>query len=260
VGVIDEQDTATGCTTVYWTEDFAHWRDITPPEVAGPEGRLPPGECSYIWQSASFVSADDGWVLGRDGGGTDTVLFHTLDGGRTWSREPGGATGSNAGYEVIGFANPALGWRQAFATGSNRPYTLELTRDAGASWSLLPSVDVRGGCELVPVVFAGPRVGFAADPMTAGGLLAPWVWRTTNGGASWSHMTVARPSWLEGASALYGQPQFFAAVGVLPVLFTKRSSTWLGFCRSTDRGLNWHLQAVVVTRGDLSPGAGTGTC
>ena len=72
------EDSANGCSTVYWTKDFVHWKNITPPNV------VPPGQqatasipCFYYWESASFVSADDGWVLGRDGGSTDTVLFHT---------------------------------------------------------------------------------------------------------------------------------------------------------------------------------------
>ena len=51
VGVIAEEGTTTGCTTVYRTKDFSHWRDITPPQVAPPEGPQPRGGCLYIWQS-----------------------------------------------------------------------------------------------------------------------------------------------------------------------------------------------------------------
>src|ERR1700722_3944338 len=102
VGVVAE-DSANGCSTVYWTVDFVDWKNITPPNVV-PAGQqaTETTPCFFSWQSASFVSANDGWVLGRDEGATDTLLLHTLNGGLTWTRQPGGDTGSNFGTEVVG--------------------------------------------------------------------------------------------------------------------------------------------------------------
>ena len=253
VGVVVE-DPANGCSTVYWTTDFVHWKNITPPNV------IPPGQqasatipCFYVWQSASFVSANDGWVLGRDGGSIDTVLFHTLNGGLTWTRQPGDGTGSNFGNEVIGFANAELGWRQQFATGSNQPYSLELTQDAGATWSLWPNVEAHGGCQSEQVVYADRNIAFEGQPLDYAYSPAPWVWRTTNGGDSWAHVTVTTPRRLAGATAYYGQPQFFGDVGVLPVAFTKGASTFVAFDRSTDEGIDWSLEAIVPTKSALDP-------
>ena len=260
VGVIVE-DAVNGCSTVYWTTDFVHWKNITPPLVVAPgQQETATTPCFYIWQSASFVSASDGWVLGRDGGGTDTLLFHTLDGGLTWTRQPGGYTGSNFGNQVIGFANAQLGWRQQFATGSNQPYTLELTQDAGASWSLLPGVEAHGGCEWEQVVFASPSIAFEGQPLDYAYSPASWLWRTTDGGDSWAHVTVATPQRLAGASAYYGQPQFFGDVGVLPVAFTEGASTFVAFYRSTDEGIDWSLEAVVPTKSALEAGSAADVC
>ena len=257
VGVVVE-DSANGCSTVYWTVDFIHWKNITPPNV------VPPGQqasasspCFYIWQSASFVSANDGWALGRDGGSTDTLLFHTLNGGLTWTRQPGGDTGSNFGNEIIGFANAQAGWRQQFATGSNQPYTLELTQDAGSIWSLAPNVQAHGGCEWEQVVFADASIAFEGQPLDYAYSPAPWVWRTTNGGDSWAHVTVTTPPKLAGATAYYGQPQFLADVGVMPVAFIKGASTFVAFYRTTDEGIEWSLEAVVPTKSALAAGWGS---
>jgi hypothetical protein len=254
VGVVVE-DSANGCSTVYWTADFVHWKNITPPNVV-PPGQQPSAmiPCFYYWESASFVSPNDGWVLGRDGGSTDTLLFHTLNGGVTWTRQTGDGTGSNFGNEVIGFANAQVGWRQQFATGSNQPYTLELTQDAGATWSLAPNVEAHGGCQWEQVVFADPSIAFEGQPLDYAYSPAPWVWRTTNGGASWAHVTVTTPPGLAGASAYYGQPQFFGDVGVLPVAFTKGASTFVAFYRSTDEGVDWSLEAIVPTKSALEAG------
>lgn len=257
VGVV-AKDPNIGCSTVWLTADFVHWRNIGPPNpvLTGlPAGA--PVQCIYIWTSASFVSADDGWVLGRDGDSTDTVLFHTLNGGRSWTKEPGGHTGSNGGSEVIGFADPSFGWRQQFATGANGPFGLELTNNGGTTWSAAPSVATHNGDQNLPVVFASPTVAFAAKPLSyvyarfPDDSPAPWIWRTTDGGNHWSHFTVPPPPTLAGATAFYGQPRFFGHAGVLPVAFTDRSVTWVAFYRSSDSGITWQLQARLRTHGDL---------
>lgn len=257
VGLVVD-DPNVGCSTVYWTADFMHWRDISPPNpaLAGlPAGA--PDACTYIWTSASFVSADDGWILGRDGGSTDTVLYRTVDAGRSWTREPGGYTGSSGGTEAIGFADPSFGWRQQFATGASGPYSLELTEDGGTTWHQAPAIATHGGDQNLPVVFANSRVAFAADPlayvyaMFPGDNPAPWVWRTTDGGNLWSHFTVPAPPGVAAATAFYGQPRFFGHLGVLPVAFTNSRGTWVAFYRSTDSGLTWQEQTLVRTQSDL---------
>lgn len=257
VGVVAD-DPSSGCSRLYWTADFVHWRNISPPNpmVTGLPAGAPP-LCTYIWTSASFVSANDGWVLGRDGGSTDTVLYHTVDAGKSWTKQPGGYTGSNGGYELIGFANPSFGWRQQFATGANGSYSLELTNNGGTTWSGAPSIATHGGDQLLPVVFADPSVAFAANPLTYVNAIsydaepAPWIWRTTDGGNRWSHFSVPTPPTIPGATAFYGQPRFFGQVGVLPVAFTKSSSTWVAFYRSADSGITWQLHALLRTTSDL---------
>jgi len=255
IGVVEGPGSG-GCSDVFVSTDFSHWRDVTPHMSSSPRVQ----ECPY-WNSASFVSPQDGWVLGRGGGATDTVLFHTVDAGHTWKQQPGGTTRSNAGYEVVGFANPQVGWRQQFAIGANRPYTLEMTSDAGTTWSAIGPVIEHGGCEQAPVVFTNSRVGIAAYPLTYDypfGDFAPtpWVWRTVDGGTTWKHLTVPSPPALTAGAALYGSPSFFANIGVLPVAFVHGSRTVVGFYQSHDGGLTWSRRAVTPTQSALFPTTG----
>jgi photosystem II stability/assembly factor-like uncharacterized protein len=249
-----------GCSSVYLTTDFDHWRDVTSRITSAPAS----GPCPYGWTSAWFVSPQDGWVLGRYGGATDTVLFHTIDAGQTWTQEPGGVTGSNGGSEVIGFANSQIGWRQQFALGASQPYTLELTTDAGSTWSLLGAVDEHGGCESAPVMFTNRNVGFATVPLTYNYppdslvLPKPWIWQTTDGGNTWKHLTLRPPAAFTSWSAFYGLPSFFVSVGVLPVAFVYGSQTAVGFYRSDDAGITWTHPIVVTTHSVLFPTDGAG--
>jgi photosystem II stability/assembly factor-like uncharacterized protein len=244
-------DLSSDCSQVYLTNDFVHWRNVTPPAPLAPDG-----SCLYEWQSASFVSSSDGWVLGRDGGDVTTVLDHTVDGGLSWVPQPGGTAGSNGGAEVIGFANEDDGWRQQFAVGSNAPYTLEVTRDAGSSWQQIAAPQSRGGCQLALDVFSTAEDGFAGDVLPPNGASAPtpWLWQTTDGGSSWHEMTVTLPSSLAGPSVIYGLPSFFGGPdGVLPVVFGNCGSGSIGFYATSDFGLTWSLEALEPTTAALNP-------
>jgi len=189
------------------------------------------------------------------------VLFHTVDAGRTWTREPGGGTLSNGGYEVIGFANADIGWRQQFAIGASQSYTFEMTTDAGSTWSSIGSVDDHGGCQFASTVFANRQIGVAAYPLTYDDPFnfapTPWAWQTTDGGNTWKRLTVQPPTSLTGSSAFYGLPSFFGSVGVLPVAFVHGSQTVVGFYRSNDDGVTWSRPVVVPTQSTLFPTGGT---
>jgi photosystem II stability/assembly factor-like uncharacterized protein len=208
-------------------------------------------------------------VLGRNGGNVTTVLYHTVNGGATWSEEPGSTTGSNGGAQVVGFTNHDDGWRQQFALGSSGPYLLETTADGGSTWRELPQVSSNGGCEYAEDVFANPRDGFAGSifstpgPEQAEGMTAPqaWLWQTTDGGQSWLKLTLPPPPGLAGAAALYDLPVFFnTSDGVVPVLYADGNSTRLAFFTSSDAGLSWHFSNSLPTSSTARRAANSGTC
>jgi photosystem II stability/assembly factor-like uncharacterized protein len=61
------------------TDSGRNWRTIEP-------SGLPDRGCSVMGVSAA--TQRDAWIVARVGRGTDTALFQTHDGGRTWMRAP----------------------------------------------------------------------------------------------------------------------------------------------------------------------------
>ncbi len=263
VGIVATYDLKTGCSEVFLTNNMTTWRNITPP-LKNPAS-LPKGQCLYIWNSASFISPNDGWLLARNQGSTDTILRHTLNGGRTWITQPGGNTGSNAGGETITFDSATLGWRQQFGTGSNGAYSLERTLNGGATWTTR-SPDPLGSCIFANDVFATPNLGFASVPW------APvnnetHLWRTSDGGVHWSVMTLPRPSSVPSTVlGLYGEPNFSGLDGAVSVDYPNGSGQAIYFYVTHNGGLSWTLDAAhprVTVGGDLRinrHGAAANTC
>ena len=254
VEVVQVLDAKTQCPNVYLTTDFTHWHNVTP---LRPQAKVR-GQCIYYWGSAAFTSPRVGWLLARNGGSTNTILVHTLNGGRSWTIQPGGWTGSNGGSEVIGFINAQLGWRQQFAAGSNRPYVLQHTTNGGTKWTNVHEATY-SGCALLPYVFATKSIGFAAAPLmgavASDTFNSSYIWRTSNGGATWSKMTVRaskRPS--VPMRTIYGQPSFVGADGTLPVVTDAvgTNSQIVHFFTTTDGGKLWTLANSVGVSGRLS--------
>jgi len=267
LGIVAKDSAAFGgCSELLATTDFTHWRNISPPQQSGTDDA-----CPDVWQSASFVSALEGWVLGRDGGDVSTVLYRTHNGGTTWAEEAGGSVGSNGGTQVIGFTNGEDGWRQQFATGSNAPYLLETTADGGVTWTGIPQFGTNGGCEFGVDVFANPLDGFAGNNLAPGATTsvgAPppqsFLWQTADGGNSWHEATVPAPAGATPATAFYGLPTFFsAASGILPVEYVENGTggaATLDFYSTADAGITWTLISTLKSAEPLSADNGPAGC
>jgi photosystem II stability/assembly factor-like uncharacterized protein len=103
------------------------------PPVGGPiGGPIPAG---FQPQSVTFVSADEGWLLGSAtcSGKPCTAIVRTTDGGRTWASIPAPGTtlnvapeGAADGVSGLRFASSLDGW----AFGPD----LWATHDGGATW------------------------------------------------------------------------------------------------------------------------------
>jgi hypothetical protein len=240
VGVAATNTPSTGCGQVYLTTDFSQWRNITPP--TNDQESMPKGECIFVWTDAYFTSPTDGWLLARNGGSTDTLLRHTLNGGRTWTTQPGGDTGSNGGWNTITFVNSTIGWRQQFGMGSNGNYALQRTLNAGATWTT-QSPDPRGACAFNNDVFSSSTVGFASQPWAPSNN-PTLLWRTEDGGVVWSPLRLPPPpSMPRSALGLYGAPVFSGSDGMVVVDYPVARHQALYFYATHDGGLTWQLVA-----------------
>jgi len=251
-GVAATSNPNTGCSEVFLTTDFSHWRNITPPLKV--PSSVPKGQCLYVWTDAYFTSSTDGWLLARNGGSTDTILRHTLDGGRTWITQPGGDTGSNGGWETISFTNSSVGWRQQFGDGSNGHFALQRTLNGGTTWSTR-SPDPHGSCVFANDVFSSASVGFAVAP-EAPAINSTHLWKTGDGGINWSVLTLAPPPALpRTAVGLYGEPKFSGPNGVVSVDFPVNDHQAIYFYETHNGGLSWKLEVSpglpVVVSGKL---------
>lgn len=191
--------------------------------------------------AVAFADGHSGWAVG------DRRVWHTSDGGRIWMPS------YRYGQEVPMAAEVRLGgphsvWVELIGgSGMNQtPYTV-LHRTPGGGWQVVaavstagagPAPDVPGHSPPGPGSFPGPLAVLGPDSAVLGGVCRACnlgvvdLWRTTNGGASWTRY----PS-VSGASGIPGPH----ALG-----FVNRRQGWLvdgaGFSQvlaTTDGGATW---------------------
>ena len=79
--------------------------------------------------AVQFVDRDEGWAVGDEG-----VVWHTIDGGRTWERQPTGVAGLAA---FAALPQPVHGWvvgREELPHGAGSVGVLLFTQDGGLKW------------------------------------------------------------------------------------------------------------------------------
>jgi photosystem II stability/assembly factor-like uncharacterized protein/tetratricopeptide (TPR) repeat protein len=133
-----------------------------------------------------FVDKQEGWAAGADG-----VVWHTIDGGRNWERQP---TGTRAALRSICFLNPYTGWvvgREELPNGGGSSGLILATTDGGMHWSRVNGPSLPG---LNFVRFFDQNTGLVAGD--GSDLFPSGLFATRDGGRSWHPAPGPRsPSW-----------------------------------------------------------------
>jgi photosystem II stability/assembly factor-like uncharacterized protein/tetratricopeptide (TPR) repeat protein len=139
--------------------------------------------------AVQFVDANEGWAVGDDG-----VVWHSIDAGRNWERQP---TGTRASLRSLQFLNPYTGWiagREELPNGGGSVGILLFTQDGGLRWRRVLTNSLPG---LNVVRFVDTKVGYLAGDGTD--LYPSGVFVTSDSGHNWQPVPGPRcTSWLAG--------------------------------------------------------------
>jgi photosystem II stability/assembly factor-like uncharacterized protein len=138
-------------------------------------------------RAVQFVDGNEGWAVGDEG-----AIWHSIDGGKTWERQP---TGTRASLRAVHFLNPFTGWvvgREELPHGGGSTGVILTTSDGGLKWQ-------RVGTNVLPGLHCirffddkfGVVAGDGSDQYPSG------VFNTADGGKTWKPLAGPRcPGWL----------------------------------------------------------------
>jgi len=172
---------------------FACLAALVPAGWAGASGK--PAFEDAALHAVQFVDKSEGWAVGDDG-----VVWHTIDGGKNWERQP---TGVRASLRGVHFVNPFTGWvaGRIDLPGGKSEGVLLVTHDGGAEWKrVLPgTLPGLNGVRFVRDL-EGYAYGDGSDQHPSG------VFRTEDGGKTWHPLNGPRTTtWRAGAFAPTGE-------------------------------------------------------
>lgn len=137
-------------------------------------------------RAVQFWDQNEGWAVGDEG-----TVWHTIDGGQTWERQPTGVRSSLRSLQML---NPYVGWvvgREELPNGGSTG-TILFTKDGGLNWQRCSRNTMPG---LNRVCFVDDKVGFVAGDGTDQFPTGAFV--TRDGGRSWQAVPGPRCSgWL----------------------------------------------------------------
>ncbi|MFQ3591754.1 MAG: YCF48-related protein [Gemmataceae bacterium] len=135
-----------------------------------------------------FADDREGWAVGDEG-----VIWHTIDAGKSWERQP---SGTRASLRSVYFVDPYIGWiagREELPGGGSTGVVL-YTSNGGQSWRRILMNSVPG---LHLVRFVGPKTGYLAGDGSE--QFPSGVFVTTNAGRDWDPVPGPRAtSWRGG--------------------------------------------------------------
>jgi photosystem II stability/assembly factor-like uncharacterized protein/tetratricopeptide (TPR) repeat protein len=169
----------------------------------------PPAYSDAALRTIQFADENEGWAAGDDG-----VIWHTINGGKSWERQP---TGTRASIRGVHFLTPYSGWAvgRAELPGGRSTGVVLATADGGLQWSPA-SVNAVPGLNVVK--FFGERHGIAAGDGSEA--YPSGLFQTVDGGRTWKPIPgVRNPTWLAGD---FSDPQTGVLAGAWNRLATVR--------------------------------------
>lgn len=223
------------------TDGGAHWTDVSPPGTVQ-SGRL----------TVASAGASNAWVVPEPpSGGAALDVFHTADGGRTWTR-------ARAAAQTVGqltFIDARRGWMTVDldnAAGSEALRVLRTT-DGGRSWTEAARTDSPGQPARSGLPFEGDKTGFAfLDART--GWMAGSIPRdnysdfyaTRNAGSTWQRQTLSIPAGVGSIQFGLTPPFVFPpADAVLPAQLNANAQSLSVVYVTHDAGRRWTPTAPV---------------
>ncbi len=135
----------------------------------------PPAYDDAALRAVRFVDKNEGWAVGDQG-----VIWHTIDGGKTWERQP---SGTRASLRAVQFLTPYTGFvvgRVELPNAAGSQGVVLATTDGGATWREVTSTLLPG---LNAVQFFDETRGVVAGDGTDA--FPTGVFSTADGGKSW---------------------------------------------------------------------------
>ena len=206
-----------------------------------------------------FSTAQEAWLLGVPDSDLKQGVFHTADGGRTWTQ----LSQLQATNASLYFHDPQVGWAlNGIGAAGNLFYQLYQTLDGGRSWQQLHPTDPQGA-QLGPLagtlhLATGDSVSFTPPStiwIASGyGIPTPYASLTVShdNGQTWQQLNPALPPGM-----VSGQPPVAAS---LPEFVTNEEAYLpatvgdnLIFFRSPDSGRTWDPLPQVLHSNQMLP-------
>ena len=209
------------------------WLNATPPDL-GPIG---PSASLFV------LNVNTVWVLVSGNDFFTASLYHTRDGGATWTSNP-----VPFGDAHLQFLDDSTGRALADrgARAGSQAVELYQTSDGGVTWISIFHNDASqpGSSDSLPLdgiknglTFLDANTGWVTGSTAVAGDVYLFV--TQDGGVSWNHQSLPLPTGYETTQYLPYAPIFFGQDGYLPLILYGPGTTALTFYITRDGGATW---------------------
>jgi photosystem II stability/assembly factor-like uncharacterized protein len=213
------------------------------PVFDGVDAMMSIGDLAVAPSNPNVVWAGTGEANNRQSSSWGDGVYKSVNGGRTWARA-GLEETRHVGRIVIHPRNPDIVYVAAVGHlwGSNAERGVFKTSDAGRTWQKVLFVDDNTGATDIVMDPQDPETLFAAMYQRQrkawgfnGGGPGSNIYRTTDGGATWTKLTAGLPKGDKGRIGL----DLFHGDGRIVYAVVEAAGHDSGVYRSSDRGDNW---------------------